>query len=152
MIDNPYTKCLPWKVDWWAAICYLFTNNNYFLGPFDEHVSGNVVINKISGGFNLDLDDTMTKKFKNLRAKITDILQGFLCGSLPGCFVIITSFRRGSIIVNFLISIAAGAMQDCGLIQQLASQVNSLPATIDELKITSGNLIIRKFLILYRVL
>ena len=107
-----------------------------------------MVISKVNGDFDVDLDDTMSRDFKELRAEVTKILQGFLCGSLPGCFVIITSLKKGSIIVNFLISIAAGAMQDCGLIQQLASQVDSLPATIGELKITSGNLVIRKFLIL----
>ena len=53
---------------------YLQLIHNYFLGPFDEYVSGIVVISKINGDFDVDLDETMSRDFKELRAEVTKCL------------------------------------------------------------------------------
>ena len=70
-------------------------------------------------------------------------LKDVFCEGDPDCSFQITSFGEGSVISNFLVSVAtgAGSGSGCEMIQQVASQMGNLPSNINGVPLSAGNIV-----------
>ena len=88
-----------------------------------------------------DYQTASNDQFQSLKGEIMQPLQDRFCDGFPVCEVSITGFRVGSVIADFLVSIASGGLSRCEISQQLSSQLSSLPSTIGGVPVTPGSLI-----------
>ena len=65
-------------------------------------------------------------------------LQNLFCQHFPCCSVSITGFRQGSTIAELVVAIARGALSDCDIAERLISQMNTLPATLNDTNVEPG--------------
>ena len=93
--------------------------------------------------FNLKLKDSNSDEFKNKKKLIEEKLKDVFCEGDPDCSFQITSFGEGSVISNFLVSVAtgAGSGSGCEMIQQVASQMGNLPSNINGVPLSAGNIV-----------
>ena len=87
-----------------------------------------------------DYQQQSIDEFQSLKNQIIGPLTTHFCGDASDCSFSITSFREGSVIVNFLVSIAVGASTNCAIVQSLLSQLNSIPPTIGGISVKPGSL------------
>ena len=95
--------------------------------------------------FNLKLKDSNSDEYKNKKKLIEEKLKDVFCEGDPDCSFQITSFGEGSVIANFLVSVATGAGSGsgsgCEMIQQVASQMSSLTSNINGVPLSAGNIV-----------
>ena len=88
--------------------------------------------------FDSQLRDPTSTEFQSLKMEIVGPLQNLFCRSFPCCSVSITGFRQGSTIAELLVANARGALSECDIAERLISQMNTLPATIDDINVEPG--------------
>ena len=110
-------------------------------------VHGNVVL---QGQFDDMLNDKKSDKYIEMKWNLENNLKSVFCDAVPNCFSI-TSFREGSIIANFLVEVATGSQSGCESVDRVASQMGNLPANINGVPLSAGNIVRGKsvFQILY---
>ena len=83
--------------------------------------------------FNSTLENFTSDAFKTLKTRIIEDLKNAFCSGISICDLDIIGFRKGSVIVDFLIAIATGT-DPCVVI----SQMNNLPAMIGGITVSPG--------------
>ena len=108
-----------------------------FSEELDIWVHGNAVLDQ---NFQPEFNDLNSEASINLKNDIIGNLHDEFCDGIPICEITITGFREGSVIVDFLISISKGIFSDCDVLNQLHSQMSSLPTIFGGTNITPGSL------------
>ena len=105
-------------------------------------VNGNVITEE---PFDPMLKNSTSDKFKEKKRLMEEKLKDVFCEGDPFCSFQITSFGEGSVIANFLVSVATGAGSGsgsgCEMIQQVASQMGNLPSNINGVPLSAGNIV-----------
>ena len=118
-----------------------------FSDPFNNFVEGNIVLDQ---PFDPKLEDHTSQEFLDMQTKLTTPLKNLYCGTFQCCDIKINGFRQGSVIAEFLVSIASGSLSSCDITAKLISQISHLPATIGGINVTPGTLTASKLLMTIR--
>ena len=118
-----------------------------FTVSFDNHIYGNIVLDQ---PFDPKLEDHTSQEFLDMQTKLTTPLKNLYCGAFQCCDVKINGFRQGSVIAEFLVSIASGSLSSCDITAKLITQMSHLPATIGGINVTPGTLTASKLLMTTR--
>ena len=69
-------------------------------------------------------------EYMDLKAKLESGLTSTFCNGNTQCSFSITGFSDGSVIANFLVTVASGSSSYCQSVANLIAQMNSIPQTI----------------------
>ena len=109
-----------------------------FSDPFNNFVEGNIVLDQ---PFDPKLEDKTSQEFLDMQELLTAPFKDQYCGPFgPCCDTSVTSFRQGSVIAQFLVSIATSDLSSCDITAKLTTQMGSLPASIGGISVTPGSL------------
>ena len=75
-------------------------------------------------------NDPSKDKYKDLKANLESGLTSAFCNGNTLCSFSITGFSEGSVIANFLVTVASGSSSYCQSVANLIAQMNSIPQTI----------------------
>ena len=76
--------------------------------------------------FDPDLKDLKSSKSKQMMDECKDNLKRAFCGESLTCSFTITSFSKGSVIINFLVAVASGHATACEELDSMNSLMNNL--------------------------
>ena len=76
--------------------------------------------------FDPDLKDLKSSKSVQLKNECKDNLKKAFCGESLTCSFTITSFTKGSVIINFLVAVASGQATACEELDSMNSIMNNL--------------------------
>ena len=96
--------------------------------------------------FDPKLEDHTSQEFLDMQTKLSTPLKNLYCGAFQCCDIKINGFRQGSVIAEFLVSIASGSLSSCDITTKLITQMSHLPATVGGINVTPGTLTASKLL------
>ena len=107
----------------------------YFSVQDDTFLGGNVILDTDFQPFH---NDRNSQDYKNLQSDLEIGLRNTFCGENPDCIFSITSFRKGSVIANFLIAVASDGRSKCDIKDHLISSMSNIPTNINGIPISPG--------------